>query len=83
MAPAFASLLQMAATRMGPCPEYFSLWPVAQVAEPWATLRKAAFQAVRPDSAEFPVMYWLSALLELHQVHKTSHGNRELRLTYC
>ena len=48
MAPAFASLLQMAAERMGPCPEFFSLWPVAPVAEPWATLRRAAFQAVRP-----------------------------------
>jgi len=47
-APVYAEMLEMATLRMGPCAEFYSLWPLAAVAEPWATLQKAVFLHVRP-----------------------------------
>ena len=48
----YAELLEMAAARMGPCREYYSLWPTSPVSEPWSTLQKAVFVAVSHIPAE-------------------------------
>ncbi len=45
-APVYAEMLEMATVRMGPCAEFYSLWPLADVDEPWRSLQKAVFQHV-------------------------------------
>lgn len=46
LAPLYAGLLAAAAAKLGPCPQYWALWPSPQLAMPWALLSRQLYAEV-------------------------------------